>query len=358
MAMEAWRPLRLIAQDIPGAEIRVVDKEILLPGGGLVQVRSADDPQKLRGAGLDFVVVDEARFVRNLRDVWEQALRPSLSDRLGGAMFISTPKGINDDFHWLWTEAHTREGWEAFQFPTSANPYIDAGEIEAARQDLGGLVFSQEYLAEFVELGGTVFKSEWIRYADQDTVGDDVVWSSGGRSVKQSLATRFCTVDLAASIKEHADYTVIAACASLGGILVVLEVVRKRLEAPDIVPEIRRVMEKHRLGVGHVESAGFQLAIVQEARRQGLAVKELRADRDKLARALPLAARMEAGDVWLVRGDWLKDLEPELLGFPGARHDDQVDALSYAAALVGRSPAVLDLGVLGDVGARISPNRP
>ena len=58
-----WRPLRRIGSKI-GAEIRKVDRMINLPNGGSVQVRSADDPQSLRGEGLDFVVMDENAFMK------------------------------------------------------------------------------------------------------------------------------------------------------------------------------------------------------------------------------------------------------------------------------------------------------
>ena len=89
--------------------------------------------------------------------------------------------------------------------------------------------------------------------------------------------------------------------------------------------------------VVHIEKAGFQLALIQQARREGMAVKELRADRDKIARSLSFQARMEAENVWLPKhAPWLGELEQELLSLPNGRHDDQVDALSYAAIVVGR----------------------
>ena len=68
------------------------------------------------------------------------------------------------------------------------------------------------------------------------------------------------------------------------------------------------------------------------AQRSGLRVVELSADKDKITKALPLSARMEAGDV-LFRADapWVPDLERELLTFPLGAHDDMVDALSLGA---------------------------
>ena len=80
-----------------------------------------------------------------------------------------------------------------------------------------------------------------------------------------------------------------------------------------------------------IERAGYQLALVQFARREGLVIKELRADKDKRSRALPLSAKMERGQVYFpTEVDWVADVERELLTFPVGEHDDIVDVLSYA----------------------------
>jgi phage FluMu gp28-like protein len=150
-----WRPLRRIGGKI-GAEVRRVDRTINLPGGGSVQVRSADEPDSLRGEGLDFVVMDENAFMKE--EAWTEALRPALSDRQGKALFISTPKGHN----WFW-RLHQRglakeNDFASFQFPTSNNPYIVPEEIEAAKNSLPERIFAQEYMAEFLDDAGGVFR--------------------------------------------------------------------------------------------------------------------------------------------------------------------------------------------------------
>ena len=151
-----WRPLRQIVRKIPNAEIRLADRMVILPGGGLVAIRSADNPDSLRGEGLDFVVMDECAFMQ--KEAWTEAIRPSLSDRLGRALFISTPKGRN--FFWeLYQRGMMGEaGWQSWTFPTVNNPYIAASEVEAARRDLPEIIYRQEYLAEFVDDQGGVFR--------------------------------------------------------------------------------------------------------------------------------------------------------------------------------------------------------
>ena len=47
-----------------------------------------------------------------------------------------------------------------------------------------------------------------------------------------------------------------------------------------------------------IEAVADQLALIQEARRQGLPVRELRADRDRISRVLTVAARLETGQVY------------------------------------------------------------
>lgn len=157
MSTVGWRLIKYLSRQISGMDKREVDRLIVYPGGGEVQVKSADNPDSLRGEGLNFLIMDECAFIKEM--AWAEALRPALSDRRGGAMFISTPKGRN----WFWRlwqmgqDPHQTE-WHAWRFPTADNPYILPSEIEAARQLLPERIFAQEYLAEFLEDSGSVFR--------------------------------------------------------------------------------------------------------------------------------------------------------------------------------------------------------
>ena len=157
MAQVGWRGVYRLGQQIPGAVVRRGDLMVTMPGGGSVQVRSADDPQSLRGEGLTLAVLDECAFMHEA--AWQEALRPALSDRQGSAIFISTPKGHN----WFWRlwqrgQEPGQNEWRSWQFPTISNPYIVASEIEDARHDLPERIFRQEYLAEFIDDAGGVFR--------------------------------------------------------------------------------------------------------------------------------------------------------------------------------------------------------
>ena len=156
MADDVWRSLK-VALDGAITGKNETMRRLDLPGGGLIVVRSAHDPDSLRGAGLDLAVLDEAAYLPP--DVWAAAIRPALADRRGEALFLSTPRGRN----WFWSlymhgqnPANTQ--WKSWRFPTTANPRIDPAEIEAARALLPERVFRQEHLAEFLDDAGGVFR--------------------------------------------------------------------------------------------------------------------------------------------------------------------------------------------------------
>lgn len=158
IASIGWRAIRKLVKQIPFTEIREGDRMATLPGGGWIQVKSADNPDSLRGEGLDLAVFDECAF--QVEEAWTEAVRPALSDRKGRALFISTPQGRN----WFWRLWARGQGgdpeWASWQLPTSDNPFIDKTEIEAARASLPERVYAQEYEADF-SLSEGVFFPEW-----------------------------------------------------------------------------------------------------------------------------------------------------------------------------------------------------
>lgn len=137
----------------------VQEKRLQLIGGGSIDMWSLDEPNAARGRKYAHIAIDEAAMVARLEEAWQEVLRPTLADFEGTADFYSTPKGRN--FFWqLWQRGQDPEqtDWASWQMPTSANPYIKASEIEAARLELPERVFSQEFLAQFLEDGGSVFR--------------------------------------------------------------------------------------------------------------------------------------------------------------------------------------------------------
>jgi len=159
LAAPVWRELQDRLSPVT-RDSNQQERRLELQGGGSIEVWSLDSPDAGRGRAYAVVVVDEASIVPNLEEAWQTSIRPQLSDFQGSAWFLSTPKGTTNYFHTLYQRGSDpeREDWAAFQMPTSANPFIPAGEIEAAREDLSDFAFAQEYLAQFVSWEGAVFR--------------------------------------------------------------------------------------------------------------------------------------------------------------------------------------------------------
>ena len=128
----------------------------LVTGSELVG-KSADNPVSLLGEGLDFLIIDEAASIK--KEVWQEYLRPTLADKEGWALFISTPKGKN----WFYEEFvrgqdRKIKDIQSWNFLTSDNPYIPREEIKQAKRTLPKRVFLQEFQGVFIEDIGGVFR--------------------------------------------------------------------------------------------------------------------------------------------------------------------------------------------------------
>jgi phage terminase large subunit-like protein len=134
------------------------ERTVDFPNGGFLGIFSADNEDSIRSESFDLVILDEA--ARISETAWTDAIMPTLADRDGDAILISTPRGQN----WFWNEYQRgissdellQKSWTA---PTSANP--DANIQKAfllAKQRVPEITFRQEWLGEFVNSEGMVFR--------------------------------------------------------------------------------------------------------------------------------------------------------------------------------------------------------
>jgi hypothetical protein len=156
---DAWREVRSRLAPVT-INKNEQEKRLELIGGVVIDFWSLDNPDSGRGRKYALVVIDEAAMIPLLGEVWQQTIRPTLTDLQGSAWFLSTPKGMNY-FKRLFDlgQDPERSDWASWQMPTAANPHIAPEEIESARLDLTEGAFNQEYLAMFVSWEGSVFRS-------------------------------------------------------------------------------------------------------------------------------------------------------------------------------------------------------
>lgn len=146
--------------------------EVTYPSGGSVTFRSLDDPDNARGLTANGVIIDEAPLIQER--AWYEVIRPIISDTDGWAVLMGTPKGKN----YFWREAiqaKNRPDSIFFQAPTLGvkkglfgsleraphdleNPFFKFEEAQLLADTMTEMVFQQEFLAEFVDSGGGVFR--------------------------------------------------------------------------------------------------------------------------------------------------------------------------------------------------------
>lgn len=156
----AWNELKTICQPILiSANEGRLEVTIQNQHGGSSQIflKGWEAVETLRGQYFDFLVLDEISSYRNFWMHWQEVLRPTLTDRMGQVLFISTPKGFNH-FYDLFNLERKDKDYKSFHFTSYQNPFIPRGEIDKAKQELTQDRFYQEYMADFRKTEGLVYK--------------------------------------------------------------------------------------------------------------------------------------------------------------------------------------------------------
>ena len=347
-----------VRQDLSGASLWE-----LTAGGGMM---TAGVGGPFTGHGFDLLIIDDplknrqeansGAVRRHLWEWWRSTARTRL--RPGGSIIVVQTRWHEEDLVGMLLNGMADDNpesptdqWEHIRLPALAEARdplgreldeplwpkrYDAGALAATRLAIGPQEWAGLYQQRPSPMGGSVFLTKDFRYFRTDAESETYVLATpeGPKYVKQADCSRFVTVDTALSLSDRSDYTVAATWAvTKERDLLLVDLERARLETPDITPLLSQVNARWRPGYIGIEGK----SVWQAARRAGLPVRELKADRDKWTRAQPAAARMSAGTVYFRAGaPWLHDLEDELLSFPNGSFDDQVDVLSYAALEVAR----------------------
>lgn len=135
-------------------ELEVMTKE---GKSSFISLRGWESVETMRGQSYDLLILDEVASMRNFLTGWNEVLSPTLVDRKGQAMFISTPKGFNH-FYDLFNMPEKDKNYESFHFTTYDNPNIPIDEIEREKLSKPENTFAQEYLADFRKQEGLVYK--------------------------------------------------------------------------------------------------------------------------------------------------------------------------------------------------------
>ena len=114
--------------------------------------------ENFRGMRADLIVFDEVDTMRDFFIGFQEIFRPALTDTIGKAIFIGTPKKESPNLRRLEKLAEKDNDYQAFHFTTADNPFIAREEIEKAKKELDHDTYRQEFEAEYLDNAGSLFK--------------------------------------------------------------------------------------------------------------------------------------------------------------------------------------------------------
>jgi hypothetical protein len=252
LAMEEWRHANDILFNVIDHSRTSKQKKVLFFfDGSELEVKSADSKDTtLRGAGLDFAIMAEA--ARIPREAWEQGVRPALSDKLGRAVFGSTPKGKNWFYELYLRGLDPSSEYQSWHLPSNSRPSFPQSEWDTLKTTLPDMIFKQEFQAEFLEDSSAVFRGMGA------IIGGEFQDPKPGRQY-------LIGVDLARTV----DFTVVTVIDKLTRAVVYFDRFNQ-LEWPFQKKRIKAVAVKYNDAFVWLDSSGLGDPIEHDLRRDGV----------------------------------------------------------------------------------------
>ena len=146
--LEKLEPLRRAnAIEINQSELSIK----FLHNGAIIRLFGGDRYDALRGVRLDGLVLDEVSQIK--KELWIDVCQPALSDRLGWAIFISTPSGINLFSELYYKALEEPKDWAAARYTVYDTESIHPDEVTRLKRDMSETSFAREYLCDFSAQG-------------------------------------------------------------------------------------------------------------------------------------------------------------------------------------------------------------
>ena len=193
--------------------------------------------------------------------------------------------------------------------------------LDETKSTVGTYNFSSQYQQAPIPPEGNFIQWKWFkRYQDLPD-------RKGQGQILQSW-------DTASKPGEKNDYSVCTTWLFLDKDFYLIDVLRAHLNYPDLKRRIISHAQKFSVDSVLIEDSASGIQLIQDLRSHGtLRPIGIAPEGDKVTRLISQSARIEAGYVHLPENArWLPDFEREVLQFPNARYDDQVDSMSQALA--------------------------
>ena len=203
--------------------------------------------------------------------------------------------------------------------------------------------FSAMYQGKPTIAGGDMFKRASFGRFRQIKEGIVLIPPSGDQIFlsKEDFKYKFGCADMANTVKTKSDYTAIGAFqVTTGHHLLVRNITRDKIEGPEHEKFVRAYYKKWDLKFLGIEDRTFGSSLIQHLLRNGkIVIRKLKADKDKISRAISPAEVVSNGQVYLPENEpWVEDFLDEITRFPNAAHDDMVDIFVYAVDIWEKMP--------------------
>ena len=188
--------------------------------------------------------------------------------------------------------------------------------FEEIKQQVGSRIWTAQYQQNPTPAEGNMVRASWLARYDFD--------------LEQVTFSRvIISCDPAGKAGVRNDYTAVTVFGILNNLVHLLEVVRGHWTVMQMHERIITLVTKWKSDLVIIEDTSSGMGLIQLLKGYSRAnVIGRRPDTDKENRMARHQGRFEAGKILLPKeAPWLADFENELLAFPNARHDDQVDAL-------------------------------
>jgi len=360
---KALFPLMRLAKDTDTESITTL-------GGGRLATSVGGS---LTGRGADIIIVDDplkaeeaqSDLARLKVSEWfTGTLLSRLNDKNEGQMIVLMQRLHQDDLAGYLLE---NESWDHLNLPAVAivdtiirigpqktivrregdilHPQRESREtLEKIRREIGSQKFFAQYQQEPIPVGGNYIKREWLRTYNE----------LPAKRPRDRIVQSWDTANMAG---DNNDFSVCTTWLRHDLDFYLIHVFRDRLEYPQLRHKVRALARDFGADTILIEKAGLGQALLQELEtnpRNGL-VRPIGIvpKGDKRDRLITHSPRIESGQIHLpTEAVWRADFLKEILGFPHARHDDQVDSLSqflyWATSPRFEIPMEIGLPIFGD----------
>jgi predicted phage terminase large subunit-like protein len=296
---------------------------------------------------------------RNAVNSWyDNSLLSRLNDKNKGCIIVTMQRLHQDD---LVGHVLEQEGWEVLSLPAIAEepqkfvihnalgkrtvhrqideplhaPRESLAVLEGIRRTIGEYNFASQYQQSPIAQGGAIIKHGWLLYCEPAD------WPTSFTRIVQSWDTANKATDLS-------DFSVCTTWGVKDKRYYLLDVLRKRLVFPDLKKAVIAQLERWDPNKVLIEDKASGTQLIQELKREGIPNIEPYMplpNMDKQMRLYAQSIAFEAGQVLLPKyAPWLNDYVRELTGFPGTKHDDQVDSTTQALYYLRKKrPSLYDM---------------